>query len=166
LYKICGRQALLPRSLGIPLCYDPTEAPLRCGGFADVWKGTHRGQEVAAKALRVRSTNDFERIRKVGCPRFVCKSIDRRPVQGFCREVVAWGALHHPNVLPLLGVTMSENQLVMVAEWMEKGNINEFVKADPNADRLELVCFSLKVVTLVRNRRLFDCCSSKTSPKG
>jgi len=79
---------------------------------------------------------------------------------------VAWGALHHPNVLPLLGVTMSENQLVVVAEWMEKGNINEFVKADPNADRLELVCFLLKVVIFVRNRWLFDCCSSKTSPKG
>lgn len=72
LYKICGRQALLPRSLGIPLCYDPTETPLRRGGFADVWRGRHHGQEVAAKALRVRSTDDFERIRKVGCPRFVC----------------------------------------------------------------------------------------------
>jgi hypothetical protein len=35
---------------------------------------------------------------------------------------------------------MTENQFVMVSGWMIKGNINEFVKADANADRLELVC--------------------------
>ena len=28
----------------------------------------------------------------------------------------------------------------MVSQWMENGNINEFVKANPDADRLELVC--------------------------
>ena len=59
--------------------------------------------------------------------------------QRFCREVVTWNSLRHPNVLPLLGVTMTENRFVMVSEWMVKGNINDFVKADRNADRLELV---------------------------
>lgn len=28
----------------------------------------------------------------------------------------------------------------MVSQWVENGNINEFVKANPDADRLELVC--------------------------
>ena len=42
-------------------------------------------------------------------------------------------------MLPLLGVTMAENRFVMVSEWMANGNINDFVKADRNADRLELV---------------------------
>lgn len=65
---------------------------------------------------------------------------------------MAWGALHHPNVLPLLGVTISENRLVMVSEWMVKGNINEFMRADPNADRLELVCFPFKLFIFTRNR--------------
>ena len=41
---------------------------------------------------------------------------------------------------------MSENRFVMVSEWMTKGNINEFVKVDPNVDRLGLVCFSFKVL--------------------
>ena len=49
--------------------------------------------------------------------------------------------LRHPNILPLLGVAISENRLVMVSEWMEKGNIKEFVNANPNVDRLEIVCF-------------------------
>ena len=60
----------------------------------------------------------------------------------FCREVVAWWTLRHPNVLPLLGATMSEGRLVMVSEWMVNGDINEFVDANTNADRLELVRFS------------------------
>ena len=52
---------------------------------------------------------------------------------------MTWNSLHHPNMLPLLGVTMAENRFVMVSEWMANGNINDFVKADRNADRLELV---------------------------
>ena len=50
-----------------------------------------------------------------------------------------WSALRHPNVLPLLGATMTGTQFVMVSEWMVNGNINEFVEAYPDADRFELV---------------------------
>lgn len=53
-----------------------------------------------------------------------------------------WSALRHPNVLPLLGATMIGTQLAMVSEWMSNGNINEFVKAHPDADRAGLVRFS------------------------
>ena len=57
-------------------------------------------------------------------------------------EVMGWKTLHHPNILPLLGATMSMNRLVMVSEWTVKGNINDFVKANPDADRLGLVCLA------------------------
>jgi len=57
-----------------------------------------------------------------------------------------WKALRHPNVLPLLGVTMTGNRLAMVSEWMARGNINEFLKTDVNADRLGLVRFLFKVL--------------------
>ena len=67
-YRVCGRQALLPTSLQIPLCYEPSDTPRCCGGFADVWKGKHLGREVAAKGLRVCETDDFDRVRKVGSP--------------------------------------------------------------------------------------------------
>ena len=73
LYNICGRKALLPRSLAIPLCYSPTENPLCHGAFADLWKGQYRGRDVAAKTLRVYSKGDVGRIRRVGhrCSRHV-----------------------------------------------------------------------------------------------
>jgi len=50
-----------------------------------------------------------------------------------------WRSFRHPNILPLLGVTMSETQLAMASEWMTNGNINEFMRAYADADRLGLV---------------------------
>jgi len=72
--------------------------------------------------------------------------------------VVTWRALHHQNVLPLLGVTMTENRLVMVSEWMSNGNIREFTKENANVDRLGLVCFSYKLLIppLVTDDRTTD----------
>ena len=54
---------------------------------------------------------------------------------------MTWKALRHPNISSLLGVTMTENQFAMVSEWMDNGNINEFVKAHPDASRPVLVRF-------------------------
>lgn len=76
---------------------------------------------------------------------------------------MTWKALHHPNVLPLLGVTMTESRFVMVSEWMAKGNINEFMKVDINADRFELVCFSFRVLVFTD---VDDRSSLETSPGG
>ena len=68
------------------------------------------------------------------------------PVQRFCKEVVAWRALRHPNVLPLLGAMVAECRFMMVSDWMVNGTITEFVKAHVDADRMELVRFSIKAL--------------------
>jgi hypothetical protein len=57
---------------------------------------------------------------------------------------VTWKTLRHPNILPLIGVMMSETQFAMISDWMVNGNINDFVKAHPDVNRLELVGFSLR----------------------
>ena len=36
------------------------------GGFADVWKGEHRGQDVAVKVLRTYLNSDLQKITGVG----------------------------------------------------------------------------------------------------
>ena len=54
---------------------------------------------------------------------------------------MTWKALRHPNVLPLLGVIMTETRFAMVSEWMANGNINQFVRAHQDANRFELVRF-------------------------
>jgi len=65
LCKVCGRHALLPKPLAIPVLYDKTTVPLCHGGFADVWNGTYRGLEVAVKVLKLYECNDQEEIRRV-----------------------------------------------------------------------------------------------------
>ena len=55
-----------------------------------------------------------------------------------------WKTLQHPNVLPLIGVTMTKTQFAMISEWMVNGNINDFAKAHPDVDRLGLVSFLFK----------------------
>jgi len=61
--------------------------------------------------------------------------------QRFCEEVITWKSLCHPNVLPLLGVTMEGRLFAMVSEWMVNGNINEFIGAHRDANRFKLVSF-------------------------
>lgn len=66
LCKICGRHALLPKSLRVSLSYDRSGLSFRQGGFADVWMGEYQGSQVAVKVLRVSLTSDFQDITKVG----------------------------------------------------------------------------------------------------
>ncbi|EJD05033.1 kinase-like protein [Fomitiporia mediterranea MF3/22] len=57
---------------------------------------------------------------------------------------MAWSRLKHPNVLPLLGYALEETsdhvlQLPsLISEWMENGNILDFVKSNPNFDIVRL----------------------------
>jgi hypothetical protein len=63
--------------------------------------------------------------------------------------------LRHPNVLPLLGVIMGKYHFAMVSEWMVNGNINEFIKAHRDVNRLELVGFTLLLLTTPVTDNLF-----------
>ena len=52
-----------------------------------------------------------------------------------------WRHLRHPNVLPLLGVDLDleRRRLAMISEWMDHGNINEFVENNEGVNRVQLV---------------------------
>ena len=59
---------------------------------------------------------------------------------------MTWKFLRHPNVLPLIGVTMSETRFAMISDWIVNGNINDFVKAYPDINRPGLVGPSFKIL--------------------
>ena len=61
-------------------------------------------------------------------------------LQQFCREVVLWNSLSHPNVLGLVGVQgdMDKGQFITVSEWMAHGNVVEYIRKN-HVNRLELV---------------------------
>ena len=84
--------------------------------------------------------------------------------QTFCKEVVTWKALCHPNVLPLLGVTMGTKVFAMVSEWMVNGNIIEFIEAHRDANRFELVGLPLPSLTPPVADEIISG-SSKASPR-
>ena len=50
-----------------------------------------------------------------------------------------WKALNHPNILPFCGVDMELDDLALVYDWCEDGNITQYLEKNPNADRPSLV---------------------------
>ncbi|KAJ7588707.1 kinase-like domain-containing protein [Mycena floridula] len=86
------------------------------GAFGDVWRGMLRGQVVSVKVARVFNTEVNVLLK------------------AFCREVLVWSQLSHPNVLPLYGIYYLDAgdaaPVCMVSPWMEHGNITEFLTKD------------------------------------
>ena len=48
-----------------------------------------------------------------------------------------WKYTAHPNLIPLLGLTLKPLQLV--SEWITGGYLTEYIKKHPDVDRLSLV---------------------------
>ena len=116
---------------------------LASGGFADVRRGTYDGHLVAVKTMRVTEQDDLLKIRKVRADDIFSVTWDAvliAPLQQFCKEVVLWSTLSHPNILKLVGVSgdMGRRHFITVSEWMEHGDIMKYIKHN-SVNRLELV---------------------------
>ncbi|CAE6419568.1 unnamed protein product, partial [Rhizoctonia solani] len=94
------------------------------GGFGDIWMGRlHNGGKVAIKAWR---TNTLEHC-------------DYKTLKRAARELFLWSRMNHPNIHRLQGVIMFRDQyLGMVSEWMDNGNLHEYLRKQPGADRYQL----------------------------
>lgn len=58
-----------------------------------------------------------------------------------CREIIGWKHLSHPNILPLLGVSVSMDPYCfrILTKWMPNGNVMHHAKSNPGVNRLQLV---------------------------
>jgi len=56
-----------------------------------------------------------------------------------------WKRLTHPNVLPLLGISITPPQLI--SEWMPGGDLPKYIEKNPEVNRLGLVCLPRVVFT-------------------
>ncbi|CAE6492338.1 unnamed protein product [Rhizoctonia solani] len=94
------------------------------GGFGDIWMGRlHNGGKVAIKAWRTNTLGECS-----------YKTIKRA-----ARELFFWSRMEHPNIHQLQGVIMFRDQyLGMVSEWMDNGNLHEYLREYPTADRHQL----------------------------
>ena len=114
------------------------------GGFADVHRGKYNGRPAAVKVMRLYTTSNYELFFSVGASFHTAKKKTPDPIiQRFCREAVEWRHLRHPNVLPLLGATLDkqEPKFALVSEWMDNGNINQFIQNHGEVNRVQLVSY-------------------------
>lgn len=87
LYRTCGLHSRLPRALSVPVCYGQIGNSPRRGGYADVWKGEHLGQDVAVKVIRTYSSDVLGKIMHVS--RWLRFTLGySRPTIMFCIEIL------------------------------------------------------------------------------
>ncbi|KAF9648292.1 hypothetical protein BDM02DRAFT_3096756, partial [Thelephora ganbajun] len=96
--------------------------PFASGGFADVWKCRYNGSRVCVKAFRTYTAENLSKTKQL-----------------LFQEVVIWKRLSHPNVLPILGVSLELFPLCVITGWMIDGNIMDFTSKHPEVNRLRLV---------------------------
>ncbi|KAF8150318.1 kinase-like domain-containing protein [Mycena galopus ATCC 62051] len=112
---------LLPASLFVVGVTSRGEFPTCGGGFADIFLALYGNQRVALKRMRpfVRDSN-LSRVRLK-----------------FCREALLWKDLHHPNILPFLGIdsdSFGPSFLCMVSPWMKDGTVIKYLETHGHAN--------------------------------
>ncbi|KAG8723998.1 hypothetical protein FRC09_000806 [Ceratobasidium sp. 395] len=98
--------------------------PVSHGGYGYVYREKLRdGRQVAIKALRVPLNDDDE--------------ADQLPKRA-ARELYTWSKCQHPNVLPLLGLALFQDQIRMVSSWAENGSLPSYLEEHPGTDRCDM----------------------------
>ncbi|CAE7073902.1 unnamed protein product [Rhizoctonia solani] len=94
------------------------------GGFGDIWKGEmHTGAKVAIKAWRTTAL----------------KQCEYKTLKRAARELHLWSRMDHPHIHQLQGVILFKEQyLGMVSEWMDNGNLHDYLLKHPRANRYQL----------------------------
>ncbi|KAJ7443481.1 kinase-like domain-containing protein [Mycena galericulata] len=110
----------LPSSLFVAGITGREERPTFGGGFGDIFRACYGTQTVALKRMRYFTRGDeLRRIRLK-----------------LCREALVWKDLHHPNILPFLGIDRDSfpSELCMVSPWMEHGIVLDYLKVHQHAN--------------------------------
>ena len=62
LCKMCSRQRMIPKSMHAANCLNDGNLIEECrGGYADIFRGEHKGRPVAVKILRLYLTSDVDK---------------------------------------------------------------------------------------------------------
>lgn len=136
---MCGTRKILPESyrlLGTDLI--TSSHPVGSGAVADIYEGTLDGRKVCVKRTRACSNGDPREVQGVSHPLLPLPLAVLTEALKFYQEAVMWRHGRHPNIVPFRGVTVAPLQLIL--DWVVNGNVVEYIKAHPGADRLALVC--------------------------
>ncbi|KAF9528676.1 kinase-like domain-containing protein [Crepidotus variabilis] len=131
-----GNRGVLPSSMFIHFVEEPnTESTFyesriedsMYGGYCDAHKITVNGVPLCFRVLRQWQTSN-----------------DKESYLEFCREASIWRQLRHPNILPLIGVSMEifPRRYCFVIPWMKNGSVISYLKAHPEQDK----CFFIRQI--------------------
>jgi len=119
--------ALLPNS--VQISNHQRVSPLSGSAHSSVWLGGYNGRKVVIKAINFYTSDDEEKKREL--------------TMAFCKEVVIWKYLDHPNVLPFIGAVMAvepgDEKYEIVSKLMENGDIGTFTRLNKDVNRLKLL---------------------------
>lgn len=112
---------------------------IESGGEADILKGVHKGADVAARAVDMKTTgSDKEKCiaRKVReLVEMVCSISHNIALmnQIIRREILAHRQLNHPNILWFIGVSREHDDypLLIISPWIRHGIASKYLKNCP-----------------------------------
>jgi serine/threonine protein kinase len=68
------------------------------------------------------------------------------------REIQIWGRLSHENVLQFYGASLATDAPFIVSRYMKNGNLTVYLRQQPNANRVQLVCLcDLRLLITLRH---------------
>jgi serine/threonine protein kinase len=114
---------------------------LDSGRFGEIYKGRSRNQAICLKIIKVNRKTQIKHLVKVS----LFGAFNNRKCltsQAVFKEALLWGHLSHANILPFYGIYHLEDthgRISFVSPWMENGNVTEYLKTHPLANRLLLV---------------------------
>ena len=109
-----------------------------------MYRGTLNGLQVCVKRLRVATPEDTAVSYQHRHSPYTYSRINQKL---FCKEAVMWKSLKHPNILPLLGATISPSQLV--SALMPAGDLSKYLQKNPDTNRIGLVGVDLVALPLI-----------------
>ncbi|KAJ7266623.1 kinase-like domain-containing protein [Mycena rebaudengoi] len=115
LKNLCASAEVFPPSLFLQLDSVDTNRQIGQGGFADIFLGRYKGQDVALKRLRVYRQEPNEILQ----------------FQNLLQEVLTWVHLKHDYVLPFLGLDQQSFEgypPCIVTPFMRNGTLEKFAK--------------------------------------
>lgn len=59
--------------------------------------------------------------------------------QRYCKEVIICKQVKHPNIFSIEGVAPALHPFCIVSQWMENGNMKQYIVKYGGVDRLKLV---------------------------
>ncbi|KAF9789441.1 kinase-like domain-containing protein [Thelephora terrestris] len=120
LSKICRAKVTLPESYIVSDVVP--EKRWKIGGFADIWTGKVKGEDVCLRVFRQHEPQQQAKINGM-----------------FYSHAIRWKYLSHENVLPFLGISEALRPFGLVSPWMPNIDILEYIKDNPDAERLSLL---------------------------